>query len=259
MESVTSKDGTKIAYKKSGAGAPLIITGGSLADHTFYDPLAAELAKDFTTYTFDRRNRGESGDTLPYSVEREVEDVSALIDLIDEPVILYGHSAGSALALLVAASDTRIARLIMADPPYTPHENDDVRFKSQFEQEKSKVQELHDAGRYKENVANFLGGMGMPEHVIEGILSSPAGLGMIANAKALPYDYALLGDGLVPTELAARVEVATIILADVHAKDAAQQLAYALRNAEVKELAQSTHEMAPADIARVIKAVLKVG
>lgn len=257
MEFVTSKDGTKIAYKKTGNGPPLVIIGGSLADHSFYTPLASELARDFTVYVFDRRNRGESGDTLPYAVEREVEDVAAILDLIGEPVILYGHSAGSALALNVVASGVSVAHLILADPPYTAHGDSDKTFIDQFRNETAKVQELHDKGKHKENVANFLDGMGLPENIINDILNSPAGAGMIASAKALPYDYAVLGNGLVPIELAKRIEVPVSILAAGYSLDAGKQLAEAMPNAEAKTLAQSTHEMAPANIANVIKEAVR--
>lgn len=257
MEFVTSKDGTKIAYEKSGNGSPLIIIGGSLADHTFYTPLAAELANDFTVYTFDRRNRGESGDTLPYAVEREVEDVVAILEIVGESVTLYGHSAGSALALNVAASGVPVANLILADPPYTSRGDNDKQNIAQFREETAKVQELHDKAEHKENVANFLGGMGLPESIINDTLNSPAGAGMIASAKALPYDYALLGNGLVPIELAQRIKVPTSIFAAGYSLDAAKQLAEAIPNAELKTLSQSTHEMAPAEIASSIKEVLR--
>jgi pimeloyl-ACP methyl ester carboxylesterase len=98
MLNVTSKDGTQIAYHKAGEGPPLLIMGGSLADHHFYVPLAQELAKHFGVYNFDRRGRGASGDTPPYQVDREVEDVAALITEAGGQAYGYGHSAGSALA-----------------------------------------------------------------------------------------------------------------------------------------------------------------
>ena len=120
MEKVTSSDGTRIAFERLGEGPALMIVGGSLADHRFYAPLANELAKSFTVYSFDRRGRGQSGDTEPYAVEREVDDVGALIAHAEEPVLVYGHSAGSALALRAAASGLDIAKLALADPPFTP-------------------------------------------------------------------------------------------------------------------------------------------
>ena len=79
MQHIRSSDGTSIAYEKTGEGPPLIIIGGSLGDHRFYVPLAGELARRFTVYTFDRRGRGQSTDTQPYAVERELEDVAALV------------------------------------------------------------------------------------------------------------------------------------------------------------------------------------
>src|SRR5918998_3484472 len=99
METVTSSDGTTIAFERSGEGPALVVVGGSLADHRFYAPLAEELAERFAVYNFDRRGRGQSGDTQPYAVEREVEDLGALAAHAGGPVFLYGHSAGSALAL----------------------------------------------------------------------------------------------------------------------------------------------------------------
>ena len=98
MDKVKSTDGTYIAFERLGEGPALIIVGGSLADHQFYAPLADELAEHFTVYNFDRRGRGQSGDTKPYAVEREVDDVGAVVADTKEPVFMYGHSAGSALA-----------------------------------------------------------------------------------------------------------------------------------------------------------------
>lgn len=257
MEFVTSKDGTNIAYETSGSGSPLIIVGGSLADHTFYAPLAEELAKDFTVYNFDRRGRGKSGDTSRYAVEREVEDLAAIVDLAGGPVILYGHSAGSALALQASASGIPVASLVLADPPYTPRGDSDKQNAAEFAEEAAMVQELHDQGKHTENIANFLGSMGLPEEAIEEMLQSPVGAGMIASAKALPHDYAVLGNGLVPIETAEQIKARTVILAAGYSLEAAQQLAEAMPNAELKTLASSTHEMLPDELAGAIKEALK--
>jgi pimeloyl-ACP methyl ester carboxylesterase len=144
MQKVISTDGTEIAFERSGSGPALIIVGGSLADHQCYLPLANELSRHFTVYTYDRRGRGQSGDTGAYAVEREVEDLAALVDHARAPVFVYGHSAGSALALRAAATGPGIARLVLADPPFTPHgENDEVA-KAAFAEEAARLQELHD-------------------------------------------------------------------------------------------------------------------
>jgi pimeloyl-ACP methyl ester carboxylesterase len=110
MQQVASADGTQIAYEETGVGPPLVIIGGSLGDHRFYIPLATELARQFTVYNFDRRGRGQSGDTPPYAVERELDDLAALVADEGQPVLVYGvgckYSAGGGGA---CAADRAVA------------------------------------------------------------------------------------------------------------------------------------------------------
>lgn len=249
MEKVRSTDGTEIAFERSGRGPALIIVGGSLADHRFYVPLADELSSHFTVYNYDRRGRGQSGDTSAYAVERELEDLAALADQARGPVFVYGHSAGSALALSAAAAVPGIARLVLADPPFTPHSENDEVAKAAFAEEAARLQELHDKGDHRASVKLFLGGMGVPDEAIEGMLDSPAGESMVDSARALPYDYAVLGDGLVPTTLAAKVTVPTVILAAGEMPETAQALAGAMPKARFEAMEGSAHETAPAEIA----------
>lgn len=156
MRHVTSSDGTRIAYEKTGEGPPLVIVGGSLGDHRFYIPLASELARRFTVYNFDRRGRGQSEDTQPYAVERELEDLAALIDDAREPVLVYGHSAGSAFALRAAAADLSIAKLVLADPPFRPHGDSDEAARTRQANEAATVQAFHDRGDHRGNAASFV-------------------------------------------------------------------------------------------------------
>lgn len=249
MQKVISTDGTEIAFERSGRGPALIIVGGSLADHRFYVPLANELSRHFTVYTYDRRGRGQSGDASPYAVEREVEDLAALVDHARGPVFVYGHSAGSALALRAAAAVPGIAQLVLADPPFTPHSENDEVARAAFAEEAARLQELHDRGDDKASVKLFLGGMGIPDEDIEGMLDSPAGASMTDSARALPYDYAVLGDGLVPTNLAAKVTVPTVILAARAMPETAQALADAMPNARFEAMKGAAHETPPAEIA----------
>src|SRR5512143_81126 len=102
MGTVTSKDGTKIAYDKTGKGPTLILVLGALNSRKSGAKLAKLLAARFTVISYDRRGRGDSTDTAPYSPQCEVEDIAALIATIREPVCLYGHSSGAALALEAA-------------------------------------------------------------------------------------------------------------------------------------------------------------
>jgi len=258
MQKVISKDGTQIAFEKSGQGPVLIIIGGSLADHHFYVPLADELAKQFTLYNFDRRGRGQSGDTQPYAVEREIEDVDALIAHAKAPVVIYGHSAGSALALRAAAAGLNITKLALADPPYTPHGEADETAKAEFAKEAAYIQELHDKDDHKGSAKFFLSGFGLSAEDAEEMLQSPAGESMIDCAHALPYDYAMLGNGLVPTDLAAKVKVPTIILASKAMPETAQALANVMLNARLQAMDAPTHELSPEVLVPVLQKFFNV-
>ena len=249
VQTVTSSDGTQIAFETSGAGPALLLVGGSLADHQFYVPLANELAPHFTVYNFDRRRRGQSGDTKPYTVEREVDDVGALIAYANEPVFMYGHSAGSALALRAAAAGLNITKLALADPPFTPRGEHDEVAKAEYAKQVAYIQELHDQGDYKGSAKFFLKDYGVADEDLEALFQSPAGETMLNGARALPYDYAMLGDGLVPTELAAKVNVPTLVLATAAMPETAQALVKVMPNAHFQPMNTSAHELPPTDIA----------
>lgn len=117
MESVRSNDGTLIAYEKSGRGAPLVLVHGTSADHARWSPVLQPFQDRFTVYAVDRRGRGRSGDTEPYAIEHEFEDIVALVDSIGEPVNLLGHSYGAICALEAAARTKNLRRLILYEPP----------------------------------------------------------------------------------------------------------------------------------------------
>jgi pimeloyl-ACP methyl ester carboxylesterase len=117
MLTLTSKDGTPIAYAKSGHGPPLVLVHGTTADHTRWAPLLPELDKHFTVYAMDRRGRGASGDAADYAFEREFEDVAAVVDAIGEPVYLLGHSYGAICSLEAATRTKNIKKLVLYEPP----------------------------------------------------------------------------------------------------------------------------------------------
>ncbi len=117
MEHVFSKDGTVIAYARSGSGKPLILVHGAGADHTRWAPVLPGLEQFFTVYAVDRRGRGQSGDSDSYFVEREFEDLLAVINAVDGPVNLLGHSYGGLCALGAALQTTHLRRLILYEPP----------------------------------------------------------------------------------------------------------------------------------------------
>src|SRR6266705_3091773 len=120
MSQVTSKDGTTIAFEKSGQGPAVIVVGGILGDRSQQAPLAALLSQHFTVFNYDRRAHGESGFTAPYAVEREIEDLDALLNEAGGSAFVYGTSGCSVLALSAAASDlaSKMKKLAAWEPPY---------------------------------------------------------------------------------------------------------------------------------------------
>src|SRR5689334_20154439 len=118
MQTVRSHDGTAIAFDKVGDGQPIIVVGGATSDRQAALPLAALLAPDFTAIAYDRRGRGDSGDTAPYAVEREIEDIAALIDATGGSAFVLGHSSGAVLAIRAAAAGLNIKKLAVYEPPF---------------------------------------------------------------------------------------------------------------------------------------------
>ena len=247
MDTAISTDGTTIAHTTIGHGPLLVIVGGALADHAHYAPLAAELAGEFRVRTYDRRGRGASGDTEPYAVEREVEDLLAVTG--DEDALVYGHSAGAALALravgaLQAAGAVR--GLVLADLPYDMPD-DDAR--TSFAEETARVRALHDTGDHAAVAALFLTAMGLPAQDAEA-----AAVDLADIAKTLPYDYAVLGDGTVPLDA---FPTRTLVLAADGHDAASQALVDSLPNARLALLPASTHELEPAAVAAAVLPFLR--
>jgi pimeloyl-ACP methyl ester carboxylesterase len=117
METIRSKDGTMIAYQRSGTGSPLVLVHGATADHTRWTPVLPAFEQHFTLYALDRRGRGGSGDAEQYAIEREFEDIVALVNSIEEPVFLLGHSYGALCSLEAALRTTNVRKLILYEPP----------------------------------------------------------------------------------------------------------------------------------------------
>lgn len=148
MKIIMSKDGTTIAFEKSGQGPAVILVNGAMGYREFFGgrPLAAELSKEFTVYDYDRRGRGESTDTHPYAVEREIEDIEALIDEAGGTVYLYGISSGAVLALTAAAKlgAAKVAKLALYEPPFN---SSDDKAKQDFARYTKRMAELLEANQ----------------------------------------------------------------------------------------------------------------
>ena len=206
----TSADGTRIAFERLGEGAPVIVVGGILCDRQTTHPLAERLAEHLTVFNFDRRGRGESGDTAPYAVEREIEDLGALIAEAGGTAAVYGHSSGACLALEAAAGGLPIAKLVLHEPPYGPGDE-----KSRQEARESAEQVLAPLAedRRGDAINLFLSAAGLPPEMAEGASKDPKTL---ALAPTMAYDYEVVGDvsrgGAVPEELVRALTMPTLVI-----------------------------------------------
>ncbi len=216
METVRSADGTQIAFDRSGQGPALILVGGASATRAAAASVAAALAPDFTVLAYDRRGRGDSGDTLPYAVEREAEDIEALIDEAGGSggsAFLYGHSSGAVLSLEAACLlGDKISKLALYEPPFIV---DDSRPPTP-EGFAAQLQALVAAGRRGEAVELFQRNVGLPAEMIAQFRNSPMWPGLEGMAQTLVYDATVIGDtengSPLPLRKYACVKVPTLVM-----------------------------------------------
>lgn len=254
MNTVVSKDGTVIAFDRSGEGPATILVGGAFNDRSTGEPLATELASHFTVYTYDRRGRGESGNTAPYAVGREGEDLEALIMEAGGSAFVYGSSSGAALALTAAAHGLPIRKLALLEPPFTV---DDSR-PPPPEDLGTRYTELSLAGRRGEAVELFMTkAVGLPAEAVDQMRNAPMWPALEDMAHTLAYDAAIMGDGSLPTEQLASVTVPTLVIDSTESpawlRRAAKAVAGALSNAQHRSLEGQFHDVPPAVLAPVLE------
>jgi pimeloyl-ACP methyl ester carboxylesterase len=257
VNTLTSPDGTTIAYDKQGRGPALVLVDGALTVHSSGSgsELAKLLAPHFTVYGFDRRGRGKSGDTLPYAADREIDDIEALIDHADGPAFLYGHSSGGPLAMRAAVRlGRKVSKIALYEPPY----NNDPGVQESWSQYLRQLRQTLAEGRRGDAVALFMRLIGTPADQIESMRRSPFWPGLEAVAPTLAYDHAaIMGEPWsVPAELAARVSVPALVMAGDASlpfmPDAARVLSQAIPQGQLRTLAGQTHEVKPGALAPVL-------
>jgi pimeloyl-ACP methyl ester carboxylesterase len=257
MKTVTSKDGTTIAFDQLGKGPALILVGGSL-EHRALDAETSRLAayplmtQHFTLFHYDRRGRGDSTDTQPYAVQREIEDIEALINEARGSAFISGISSGGALAMeATIALPGKIKKLAMYEAPYNwPG----------FEDYQKQLKELVAADRKGDALAAFMMFLGMPADQLDEVRQLPMWPMWESVAHTLTYENAVLGeDASVPVKRAAKITVPTLIMdGEVSAAtypfihDAAVTLAKAILNAQYRTLEGQTHEVNPEALAPVL-------
>lgn len=250
---VASKDGTRIAFSKAGNGPALIIVSGALSHRALHGDtvLVPTLGQHFSVYTYDRRGRGESGDTKPYAVDREIEDIEALIQQAGGTAYLYGVSSGAALALQTAAKlgATRVSKLALYEPPYGQRP-------SEFKRQKDRVNELVRTGQPGDAASFFLSAIGTPPQALEGMKQSPEWEAIKKIDFTLAYDFDVLGEGAVPEDVAKAITIPTLVMDGEKTMPfmhpTADRIARLIPNAQRKTLAGQTHQASAAVVAPVL-------
>lgn len=258
MRTVSSKDGTTIAFDQSGAGPSVILVGGALSERSAGIPLATLLAPHFTVFSYDRRGRGDSGDTQPYAVEREVEDIAALIQEAGGSAFVFGMSSGAALTLEAANRGLPITKLALYEPPFIV---DDTR-KPIPADYVPHLGELAASGRRGEAVEYFMvSAVEVPADMVAQMQQSPMWPALEALAHTLAYDGAIMGANMSGKSLSpgqwAAVTAPTLVMdggdSPLWMHNAAQAVVNILPNARRLTLEDQSHAIDPHALAPALQ------
>jgi len=259
MQTLTSKDGTIIAFDKAGHGSALILVGGAFEQRAMESETAKlavspVMTQQFTVYHYDRRGRGDSTDTLPYAVAREIEDIEALIDDAGGTAFVFGISSGAGLAFEAAAVlGDKIKKLAMYEPPY----NDDTEARQAWKTFRAQLDETLAAGKRGEAVGLFMSLLGVPAEQLAEMAHYPMWPMWEAVAPTIAYDAAALGEeAAVPIQKAAQISVPTLIMngdtSYPFMAESAAALASAMPHGQHLTLEGQTHEVSIEALAPVL-------
>lgn len=184
MEHIISKDGTPIFCESGGEGPPLILVHGTGIDRTYWEPVRTKLERCFTVTVMDRRGRGESGETLPYSIQREFEDVAAVVDHLGGPVNVLGHSYGALCSLEASLLTDRIRRMVLYEPPIYAHI--DIPYPPDAP---DKYYSYLEEGRNEEAVMMVYELADAPPEVVELLRSQPNWRSRLLSAPTMPREF----------------------------------------------------------------------
>ena len=252
MDTVTSRDGTTIAFDRLGDGPPVVLVSGGSTDRMANAGLAAELARDHTVYNYDRRGRGDSGDTLPYAIEREVEDIAAVVEEAGGAANLYGTSSGAGLAMHAAAAGLPVTRLALWEPPYSVSGRPDLP-----DDTASVYRELVEVGRRGDAVEYFMSKVvGLPPEFVAAARQAPWWSQQEALAHTLAYDATVMGDYTLPADIARAISVPTLIVVGGASfgfmAETADALAKLIPNAHRATVEGQQHNVDPTALAPVL-------
>jgi pimeloyl-ACP methyl ester carboxylesterase len=242
-----SRDGTRIAFEYMGDGPPVVLVVGAFNTRATGAPLAEALQSHFTVFNYDRRGRGDSGDTAPYAIEREIEDLDALISRAGGSAAVFGYSSGAVLALRAAAQGLSIAQLALYEPPPTGVTAGTLA---------PQLAELVSEGRHGDAVELFqTQGVGIPSAVVAQLRNAPFWPALEAMAPTLVYESTILQP--LPAGMLASIRVPTLVIDGEESppvmQQAAQSLADALPDARYRTLPGQGHDINPAILSPVLE------
>lgn len=277
MRHVISKDGTRITFEQSGQGPALIMVVGAFNDRTTGMPLGQLLEPRFTVFNYDRRGRGDSGDTLPYTVEREIEDLDALIHEAGGSAYVFGYSSGAVLAMRAAAQGLAITRMALYEPPLLlDPPSDDSKSTGHISTANGQrieassshafspqalapqLAELIAQGRRGDAVELFqTQGVGIPMEIVVQTRNAPFRPALERMAHTLVYEMTILGDMPSPAEIIASAAAPTLLMAGAQSpmflQDAVKSLAHVLPNGQFRILEGQTHDIIPSVVAPLVE------
>ena len=247
MPYTTSADGTRIAYTATGSGPALVLVDGALC-HRAFGPsadLVKAFAQDFTVYAYDRRGRGESGDTAPYSVDKEIDDLAAVIDAAGGQAALLGLSSGGVLALDAAHRLDTVTRVAVYECPFIVDDTHAPRPDSLI----ADMDALIEQGKHGAAVTSFMRTVGTPGFVVAVMKLTPVWKKLKAVAPTIRYDYRVLGDtgrGVpLPADRWADVKAPVLAMdgdkSPDYLRNAMRAVADVLPNGEHRSLSGQTH------------------
>jgi hypothetical protein len=255
METVTSADGTIIAFDQIGSGPPLVLVAGASCDRAVDARIAEGLGAHFTVLNYDRRGRGDSTDPPPYAVDREIEDLEILLAAAGGSAVVVGLSSGAVLAAHAAAAGLRIGHLVLWEPPFRL----DAAGQQAAREYAERTRALLAEGRRGDALELFMTVVGLPAEAIAGIRRSPYWAQGEKLAPTLAYDAAVMGDGTIPRERFAAITVPTAVFTGGGSPDwfraAGRAAADAIPGATYGELLGQTHDVAPDALAAAVHEV----
>ena len=254
MRKVISKDGTPIAFDQSGEGPPVILVVGAFNERATGAPLAAQLAEHFTVFNYDRRGRGESGDGTLYAIEREIEDLAALIAEAGGSSSVFGYSSGAVLTLKAAASGLAISRLALYEPPFLVGNG----FPQRAQDISVRLTELLSSGHRGDAVELYQTEIvGIPAEIVAQFRHAPFRPALENIAHTLVYDATILGEMPALAEQLPSITLPTLVISGgdspAFLRKATQAVADALPNAQHRSLPGQTHDLVPAVLAPVLE------